>query len=450
MTTAFKTQKIPFHLHSSHDNNRSSPDLSSLGIPLNPQLVLPQQYKATASMFSLTATNSFYNVSEALGNNYFFATLASPPEWEVLAGHDVVIRHYNGTYAEFRTTADAASTNTTVTLTAGETLKEVVTAINTAIGPNTVIKLHIDVVENDQHAIFMEVTKGLVIMSRGTSFKWITENELIPQVGSIHMPVVAYGQVILDSTGGVHQISDSFSDGTVDVKHDFSWTSGGQPTRLTLPTGIYSAQSINADGSFTAVGSALLDLGIEMEKVIIAFTGSSTSSQAAVPGVADSILVYSTGTDIVVKLLVTNDAYTLSIPETLERFLGIGDSQKIDGGIYPPYDAGFATDYTIPQVAGKAPRLDDFSTLQLRSGLVSSLSGEGKPAAILAQFHVPHGTAIGASFDILPHVPLETPCMLSNPCNELRFQLTNLRGEAADSGGNNWSASILLTIYDDS
>jgi hypothetical protein len=77
-----------------------------------------------------------------------------------------------------------------------------------------------------------------------------------------------------------------------------------------------------------------------MEKVIIAFTGSSTSSQTAVPGVADSILVYSTGTEIVVKLLVTNDAYTLSIPATLERFLGIGDSQKVNGGVYPPSVCG--------------------------------------------------------------------------------------------------------------
>ena len=77
---------------------------------------------------------------------------------------------------------------------------------------------------------------------------------------------------------------------------------------------------------------------------------------------------------------------------------------------------------------------------------MSALSGDGKPAAIVAQFNVPHGTAIGVPFTVVPPAPLEVPCQLHNPCNELRFQLTNLRGQSADLNGNHWSASILLAI----
>ena len=137
------------------------------------------------------------------------------------------------------------------------------------------------------------------------------------------------------------------------------------------------------------------------------------------------------------------------MPGPLIQFFGVIGPRIANTGLtFPPQDTSLLSNYTIPVDTGTTPRIDDFSTLQLRSGLVSALGGDGKPAAILAQFNVPAGTAVGSAFEIIPPVPLEAPCQLSNPCNELGFQLTNIRGESVDMSGNRWSASILLTIYE--
>lgn len=456
MTTVFKTQKVPFHIHSSHANNRTSEDLSQLTIPLDPQLVLPKQYKATAQMFNLTATNSFFNVSSDLGNNTFFTTHSAPPQWEVSSDHNILFRSFDGSAADYMNQIDTGGVGSAtlvehnVSLRVGDDLGDVETKINTAIG-RTAIKLKLEVVDTDKHAVFIEVLDGLFAMTVSGGFPWISHKEIFRDSNSAQKLIeigVFNGSCILDDTVGKEiQLSFPFDETPIDSKYNFSWANPGVPVKCILPDGIYSAQSQNSDGTFTQVSAGLKDLGIEMEKLIIAATGSTTSTQSTPPGTDDSIQVYATGTEIIVKLLLSNDSYSLSLTPQLERFLGIGiDTQ--DGGVYPPYGQSLSTDYTIPQIAGVSPRLDDFSTLQLRSGLVSALSGEGKPAAILAQFHVPHGTAIGATFDIIPPVPLEVPCQLPNPCNELRFQLTNLRGEPANAGGNNWSASILLTIYE--
>ena len=137
------------------------------------------------------------------------------------------------------------------------------------------------------------------------------------------------------------------------------------------------------------------------------------------------------------------------MPGPLIQFFGVIGPRIANTGLtFPPQDTSLLSNYTIPVDTETTPRIDDFSALQLRSGLVSALGGDGKPAAILAQFNVPAGTAVGSAFEIIPPVPLEAPCQLSNPCNELGFQLTNIRGESVDMSGNRWSASILLTIYE--
>ena len=183
-----------------------------------------------------------------------------------------------------------------------------------------------------------------------------------------------------------------------------------------------------------------------METLVAAHTGNTQSSTQAGAEFYDSISVYTDSVNVFVDLRMANDSYSVGFPPALEEWLGVGLDGFSDGGTYPPPGTALNVNYTIPQAG--APQLDAFSVLQLRTGIVSALSGDGKPAAILSQFSVPHGTAIGADYSVIPPVPLEVPCQLTTHVNELRFQITNYRGQTANLGGNSWSASILLTIYE--
>ena len=74
------------------------------------------------------------------------------------------------------------------------------------------------------------------------------------------------------------------------------------------------------------------------------------------------------------------------MPGPLIQFFGVIGPRIANTGLtFPPRDTSLLSNYTIPVDTGTTPRIDDFSTLQLRSGLVSALGGDGKPAAILAR-----------------------------------------------------------------
>ena len=438
MTSVWNTQKVPFHIHSSHANISRSADLSSLTIPLDPPLTLPSKYKATASMYNVSAVNSISNISSSIGNNVFFITDSSKPIWQVVANQTVDIRWWTGTYAELLDQSGAFFV-ASVALAKNDTLDVVATKLNFAMAGQCVISLSIDMLE-DKHAVFAQVTKGLFSTTAATGLRWITPGFVASNPnGHLGAPLIQHGQVVMDEDSGLLQISSLFNEHTIDPAHNFAWKAGAAPVRCTLPNGVYAAQTKSADGSFTAVASGLKDIGVEMNTLIVGVTGGAAPT--------DSILVYTDGIDIVIELLLANDSYSLSMPDILEDWFGIGLGNIANGSLYPPYNTSVTVNYTIPTLQDKSPKIDDFGTLQLRTGLVSALSGEGKPAAILAQFSVPHGTAIGGAFEVIPPVPMEVPCQLPNPCNELRFQLTNLRGQAADMGGNHWSASVVLTIY---
>lgn len=448
MASVFKTQKVPFHIHSSHNGLSISDDLSALTVPLDPPLTLPGKYKATAQLYNLSAVNSFKNVSAALGNNTFTIVDNSHPKFRAISSAKVFFKYYAGTYSQL-IAAETSATSAFVNVGAGDSLQDIVDEINDEMSPDAEIALSIDVV-GDKHVIILDVVSGLFEMRSEDGLKFITQGIInVPQEGlGQASPNVAHGLVIVDYQAGPIQISDGFDVGTIDTALNFEWL--GQPTELTIPDGEYGLPFKNADGTITAVPSGLSDLEATMDGLIANFTNNiySTNHDDPYPGAGTpSIEVNTDGVTVNMTLKLASDAFSIGLPRTLEEFLGLGIGQT-DGGLYPPYGTSTSTNYVVPKAPGRSPRLDDFATLQLRSGLVSALSGEGKPAAIVAQFTVPHGTATGATFDIIPPVPLEAPCQLPNPCNELRFQLTNLRGQPADAQGNHWSATVLLTIYE--
>lgn len=446
MASVFKTQKVPFHIHSSHNGLSISDDLSTLTVPLDPPLTLPSKYKATAQMYNLSAVNSFKNISAALGNNVFTIVDNAHPTFRTIAPDTIWFKYYAGTFAE-RKASNANYTDANVAVAKSETLSQIEAKIN-AVMTGVVIKLTIDVI-GDKHAVFLNVTQGSFAMTLPYGLKFITTGIInIPPEGINNVPTSAHGHVVADEGTGPLQISDGFDVGTIDTALNFEWL--GQPTELTIPDGEYGLPFKNADGSITTVPSGLSDLEATMDGLIANFTNnyySANHPMGMAPGMP-SIEINTDGISVNMTLKLGTDAYSIGLPAKLEEFLGLGIGQP-NGGLYPPYGTSTMTDYVVPKAPGRSPRLDDFATLQLRSGLVSALSGEGKPAAIVAQFTVPHGTTTGATFDIIPPVPLEAPCQLPNPCNELRFQLTNLRGQAADSQGNHWSATVLLTIYEE-
>lgn len=445
MASVFKTQKVPFHIHSSHNGLSISDDLSALTIPLDPPLTLPSKYKATAQLYNLSAVNSFKNVSAALGNNTFTLVDNAHPTFQTIAADTIWFKYYAGTFAD-KQAAGANYTDANVSVGKSETLSQIEAKINTLM-TGVVIDLSIDVV-GDKHAIFLQVTQGTFAMTLPYGLKFITQGVLSTASDGFNtVPTVGHGHVVLDETVGKYQISDGFDVGTIDTALNFEWL--GQPTELTIPDGEYSLPVLNADGSITAVPSGLSDLEATIDGLIANFTNNKDSANhASTNGSnAPSISINTDGVSVNMTLQLKTDAYSVGLPAKLEEFLGLGIGNP-DGGLYPPDGTSVSTNYVVPKAPGRSPRLDDFATLQLRSGLVSALSGEGKPAAIVAQFTVPHGTTTGATFDIIPPVPLEAPCQLPNPCNELRFQLTNLRGQPADAQGNHWSATVLLTIYE--
>lgn len=445
MASVFKTQKVPFHIHSSHNGLSISDDLSTLTVPLDPPLTLPSKYKATAQMYNISAVNSFKNISEALGNNTFTIVDNAHPTFRTIASDTIWFKYYSGTFAD-KKASGANFTDANVAVGKGATLSQIEMAINGAM-TGVVVKLTIDVI-GDKHAVFLNVTQGAFAMTPPYGLKFITQGILTTSPDGFNtVPTVAHGHVVLDETVGAFQISDGFDVGTIDTALNFEWL--GQPTELTIPDGEYALPVLNADGTITAVPSSLTDLEATMDGLIANFTNnyySQNHPMGMAPGMP-SLEINTDGISVNMTLKLATDSYSIGLPAKLEEFLGLGIGNP-DGGLYPPDGTSITSDYVVPKAPGRSPRLDDFATLQLRSGLVSALSGEGKPAAIVAQFTVPHGTATGATFDVIPPVPLEAPCQLPNPCNELRFQLTNLRGQAADSQGNHWSATVLLTIYE--
>ena len=448
MASVFKTQKVPFHIHSSHNGLSITDDLSALTVLLDPPLTLPSKYKATAQMYNISAVNSFKNISEALRNNTFTIVDNAHPKFQALASAKVFFKYYVGTYAQM-IAAEVAATSTFVNVVAGDSLQDIVDAINDEMSPDAEIALSIDVV-GDKHVVVLNVVSGLFEMRSEDGLKFITQGIInVPQEGiGLASPNVAHGIVLVDEDAGPIQISDGFDVGTIDTALNFEWL--GQPTELTIPDGEYALPFKNSDGTITAVPSGISDLEATMDGLIANFTNNIYSQNHATPypGAGQPSLEINTdGISVNMTLRLGTDAYSIGLPAKLEEFLGLGIGQP-DGGLYPPDGTSVSKNYVVPKAPGRSPRLDDFATLQLRSGLVSALSGEGKPAAIVAQFTVPHGTATGATFDVIPPVPLEAPCQLPNPCNELRFQLTNLRGQPADAQGNHWSATVLLTIYE--
>ena len=123
------------------------------------------------------------------------------------------------------------------------------------------------------------------------------------------VPLVVNGKVVLDQTvTNTVQISDPFTEVTFanNTSLNFEWASTATPHRLTLADGIYSVKQSGVD-----LPSGVADIGIAMEKLIISVTGSTTSTQAVVPGVADSISVTSDGVYVTLVMKTSDDPYHL-------------------------------------------------------------------------------------------------------------------------------------------
>eukprot|EP01046_Picozoa_sp_COSAG06_P076309 COSAG06_NODE_24291_length_667_cov_0.718310_1_plen_156_part_10 len=155
MTSVFKTQKVPFHIHSSHDGLTISDDLSTLTVPLDPPLTLPSKYKATAQMYNLSAVNSMKNVSEALGNNVFTIVDNAHPTFATLASTKVYFQYYGGTYADYiGAFPRVPPTVGFVNVAKGDTLADIQGAINSNMSPDCEITLGLDLV-GDQHVVVL-------------------------------------------------------------------------------------------------------------------------------------------------------------------------------------------------------------------------------------------------------------------------------------------------------
>ena len=365
MTSVFKTQKVPFHIHSSHNGLSITNDLSTLTVPLDPPLTLPRKYKATAQMYNLSAVNSFKNISAALGNNYFTIVDNAHPQFRTIASAKVFFKYYSGTFAQM-IASNHVATSTFVNVAANDTLQDIVDAINTEMSPDAEIALSIDIVD-DKHVVILDVVSGMFEMRAEDGLKFITKGVVnIPQEGlGLASPSVAHGIVLVDEGAGPIQISNGFDVGTIDSSLNFEWL--GQPSVLTIPDGEYSLPVKNADGSITAVPSALSDLEATMDGLIANFTNNiySANHDDPYPGAGTpSIEVNTDGISVNMTLKLGTDAYSIGLPTKLEEFLALGIGQP-DGGLYPPYGTSLSTNYVVPKAPGRSPRLDDFATLQL-------------------------------------------------------------------------------------
>ena len=214
MTSVWNTQKVPFHIHSSHENISRSGDLSSLTIPLDPPLTLPSKYKATASMYNVSAVNSISNISATIGNNVFFITDSSKPIWQVVANQLVDIRWWTGIYAALLDQS-ASFSAASVAILKNDTLDAVATKLNFAMAGECIISLTIDMLE-DKHAVFCEVTKGLFSTTSATGLRWITQGFVASNPnGHFGAPLIQHGQVVMDEDSGLLQLSSLFDYHTV-------------------------------------------------------------------------------------------------------------------------------------------------------------------------------------------------------------------------------------------
>ena len=235
MTDVFKTQKIPFHIHSGHVGIRGG-GTSSLTIPLDPALVLPKKYKATAAVFAFSAVNSIYNVSAELGNNFFYIIDDSQPEWVTLAAEDITWLYSPLTYAETHVGFGSLVT-ATLTIAKGATRVKAVAAMNTAMGGDCVIDVGIEL-QGLKHSVYMTVMAGQFQMTTQAGFKWLARSAVVG--ASAAAPHVMHGIVILDVESGKYPISDPFDAGTISPATNYEWSS--PPVVLTLADGIYTAK----------------------------------------------------------------------------------------------------------------------------------------------------------------------------------------------------------------
>ena len=125
-----------------------------------------------------------------------------------------------------------------------------------------------------------------------------------------------------------------------------------------------------------------------METLVAAHTGNTQSSTQAGAEFYDSISVYTDSVNVFVDLRMANDSYSVGFPPALEEWLGVGLDGFSDGGTYPPPGTALNVNYTIPQAG--APQLDAFSVLQLRTGIVSALSGMASllPSSVSSRFRM--------------------------------------------------------------
>lgn len=442
MANPFKTQVVPFHIHTDHDGVKLGQDKSTIDIPLDPPLVLPKGSKATVKMYGFAGTNSAVNISPELDNNAFFVTNQKHAALVTKVQKNFVI----GIAQTDRNPipSNQGFTDKLVNITKGSTISQIESTLNSAFGSNVVIRLKVDHA-GDGFAIFAKTENGSVSMIPDQSFddidleKTLGSNTLLPgtDINQIVCPFMEHGRVILDaSSSDFVQITPDLATFT-----QFDFKSGASPVAKTIPRGIYAVKGTAALPTAVSDLESALENSIANEIVNI-YSSEYDGSDAGSDETYNSINISTDGVHFTVTLRLSNGAYTLTVLPGLARFLGI------EPGTYPPLGTSLLTDYEIPKLPGVTPRTDDFSTLQLRSGISTALGGQGKPAAIISQFTVPSGTVIGGNFEVIPPVPMEVPCTLPSPVSSLRFQLTSMRGDAADMQGNHWSASLLLTIYE--